>query len=179
MGGEAHILLRPERPDDEPFLRAVFASTREAELALLAWDPAMQAAFLDVQYRARVHSYRTSFPHSSSCVVLVDGEPAGALWTDVSAARVTLVDIAILPAFRGSGIGSSLLRGVADEADRRRLPVRLHVLPASPAFRLYERLGFVPAAERAGHLMMERAPVRAAGRDRSFSAPLHPGARIV
>jgi ribosomal protein S18 acetylase RimI-like enzyme len=36
--------------------------------------------------------------------------------------------------------------------------VRIHVEHRNPAKRLYERLGFRPAADRGYYLLMERAP---------------------
>jgi hypothetical protein len=53
---------------------------------------------------------------------------------------------------------------VLAEADEAGLPVVLHVEPANPARRLYERLGFVARAAEGIHLAMERpAPAGASG----------------
>jgi hypothetical protein len=39
-GWATAIALRPIRPDDVPFLSALYASTRDEELAVLPWDAA-------------------------------------------------------------------------------------------------------------------------------------------
>ena len=69
------------------------------------------------------------------------------------------IDIALLPAFRGRGIGSALITGLFAEADGALLPVRIHVEHANPAQRLYQRLGFAFAGEAGGvYRLMERPP---------------------
>ena len=88
--------------------------------------------------------------------MLLDGHPVGRLYVDVDDERVLIVDIALLPEHRGRGIGSALLAGVLAEADRRRLPTRLHVEPDNRAQRLYRRLGFGVADPGAVYDLMER-----------------------
>ena len=51
-GADAAIALRPIRPDDRSFLLAVYASTREPELAAVPWDAAQKAAFVEMQFDA-------------------------------------------------------------------------------------------------------------------------------
>jgi predicted GNAT family acetyltransferase len=58
-----------------------------------------------------------------------------------------------------------LIRRLFDEADASGRKVSIHVELFNLARRLYERLGFVPAAERGVYLLMERAPVAAAVKD--------------
>jgi len=53
-----------------------------------------------------------------------------------------LVDISLLPEFRGQGSGTLLLRELIDECKALGGRVFLHVLSGNPACRLYLRLGF-------------------------------------
>lgn len=53
-----------------------------------------------------------------------------------------LDEIALASPAQGTGLGSTLVRGVMDHAARRGVPIRLSVLVNNPARRLYERLGF-------------------------------------
>jgi hypothetical protein len=50
------VTLRPIGADDLPFLCALYASTREQELAAVAWDPAQKTAFVQMQLAAQ-HAY--------------------------------------------------------------------------------------------------------------------------
>jgi ribosomal protein S18 acetylase RimI-like enzyme len=51
--------------------------------------------------------------------------------------------MALLPAFCGRGIGTTLLRDIQAEAAGRGVAAVLHVEHWNPARRLYDRLGFV------------------------------------
>ncbi len=90
--------------------------------------------------------------------MLVDGRPAGRLYVDRTAARIQIVDIALLPEHRDAGVGGRLLRQLLAEAAESGLPVSLHVTTHNPAQRLYARLGFVPLAGDEVYLEMVKLP---------------------
>jgi ribosomal protein S18 acetylase RimI-like enzyme len=69
--------------------------------------------------------------------------------------EIRVVDLALLPPWRGRGIGGRLLRELLAEAAAAGLPVRVHVERTNPALRLYARLGFAPAAELGPYLRLE------------------------
>jgi ribosomal protein S18 acetylase RimI-like enzyme len=144
-----------------PFLRAVYASTREEELRPLAWPPAQLDAFLRMQFDAQHTHYAQHYPDAAREVLMVDGEPAGRLYVHRGDDEILIVDIALLPAFRGRGIGSALVRELLDESDASGNPVRIHVEHQNPAMTLYLRLGFQPLEENGPYLLMERRPRRA------------------
>jgi ribosomal protein S18 acetylase RimI-like enzyme len=91
-------------------------------------------------------------------VILVGGQPAGRLYVARWPAEIRIVDIALLPEFRGAGVGSRLLAELLAEADQAGKPVSIHVEKLNPALRLYQRLGFARAADREVYWLMERAP---------------------
>jgi GNAT superfamily N-acetyltransferase len=162
----AQITLRPATAADEVVLRAVYASTRVDELAPLGWPSDAVTAFCDQQFEAQRSHYLSHYPDASHDVVLVEGRPAGRLYVDRSPTELRIVDIALLPPFRGRGIGSQLLVRLLDEGDRYGVPVRIHVEKHNPALRLYQRLGFRPLADRGVHWLLERAPSDTTGDDR-------------
>ena len=155
------VALRPVEPGDERFLRALYASTREEELATLGWTPAQMEAFLEVQYRAREQQYRSQFAGAGDDLVLLEDEPAGRLYVERGEFLIRIVDIAIAPAFRGQGAGTALLTGVITEASAAGKVVELHVDASNPALRLYRRLGFVQTAAAPPYLRMQWRPPRA------------------
>jgi ribosomal protein S18 acetylase RimI-like enzyme len=154
------VSLRPVTAGDEPFLRALYASTREGELAPLGWSPVQVEAFLDLQFRARELQYRSRFPGAGDSLVLVEGEPAGRLYVERGELQIRVIDIAIARAYRGRGAGTALLAGVLAEASAARKVVELHVERNNPALRLYRRLGFVQTGEVPPYLRMQWRPPR-------------------
>jgi ribosomal protein S18 acetylase RimI-like enzyme len=125
--------------DDDAFLFALYASTREAELIAVGWDLQQRNAFLRVQFETQ----RRCYPRADDQIVLVNGKQAGRLMLLRAEKEILLVDIAILPEFRGLGIATKLLRDCCNEAAAAAKSVRLHVLSTNSARLLYERLGFV------------------------------------
>jgi ribosomal protein S18 acetylase RimI-like enzyme len=143
------IELRPASAADEAFLRKVYASTRE-ELALVDWSDEQKFAFLEMQFRAQDRHYRGHYANARFEVVLVDGEPAGRLYTERTDTRITVLDIALLPEHRGNGVGTALLVALQDQARVAGVPVVLSVETSNPAITLYNRLGFQPSGSAAG-----------------------------
>ncbi|MDT4922676.1 MAG: hypothetical protein QOG01_389 [Pseudonocardiales bacterium] len=143
----AAVSLRPVAPEDEPFLRRVYAATRAEELAGVPWTDEQKTWFCDMQYDAQKADYESRWDDVSYDVVLVDGEPAGRLWQSFLPDEVHVLDIAILPEFRGRGAGEALLRGVQGVAAGTGRPVTIYVEKTNRARRLYDRLGFVLVAE--------------------------------
>jgi ribosomal protein S18 acetylase RimI-like enzyme len=136
------VTLRPCAAQDVEFLRRVYHSTREDELRLLPWSDADKAAFLDMQFEAQRKHYEGAYPDCAFQVVEIHGVAAGRLYVDRTANDINVLDIALLPAFRGRGIGTKLLEAILEEARSSLRTVTLHVEQYNPARRLYERLGF-------------------------------------
>jgi ribosomal protein S18 acetylase RimI-like enzyme len=155
---EQAITLRAITPMDQPFLYHLFVSTRAAEFALLAWSEAQQAAILHMQFTAQNAHYRQHYPQAEFAAILLADEPVGRLYVDRRADALHLIDIALLPAYRNHGIGSTLLQRLLDEGTCCHLPVRLHVAVDNPAQRLYRRLGFTPVGEPGVYQAMEWQP---------------------
>ena len=136
----------------------MYASTREAELAITGWTDEVKGAFLRSQFEAQDRYYRAEFPGARFDVVLVQGEPAGRLTVARQPDRMHIIDIALLPAFQNQGIGSAILRELLAEAGANGCCVSIHVEQVNPAQRLYRRLGFEPVEARGLYLFMEWRP---------------------
>lgn len=149
------ISYRVMTDGDLPFVAALYASTRADEVASTGWPPEMQAAFLDQQHRAQHFHYRTAYPDGEWLLIQRGRTPIGRLYLAEQDGMLLLVDISLLPAERGSGLGTAILKDLL--ADERR-PVELHVERLNPARRLYERLGFATVEEQVIYLRMIRAP---------------------
>lgn len=150
------IGIRPECPQDGDFLASLYASTRQSELAMLGWPAAEQDAFLRMQFDAQSRHYRSAFPAATRSIICVDGERAGRLIVNHRDDEVRIVDIALLPEFRGTGVGGELIRRVLADADAAGIPVRCHVLAGNRARRFWARAGFAEQESDGVYLAMER-----------------------
>ena len=128
--------------DDEEFLFALYASTRQEEIAVWQWTQAQVAAFLTVQFRAQSVSYAITYPDAEHSVILEDGRPVGRLLVSRSPAEACLVDISLLPEARGRGIGSALIQQLMTECSAAGRKLKLQVRTTNPGRALYSRLGF-------------------------------------
>jgi ribosomal protein S18 acetylase RimI-like enzyme len=153
------VALRPVRDGEEPFLESVYASTRAEELAPVPWSDAEKAAFVGMQFAAQSAHYAQHYTGLSSDVILVGGEPAGRLLVARWREEIRIVDIALLPAFRGRGAGSELLAELMDEATEMGKRLSIHVERHNRALGLYERLGFEPVGETGVYLRLEWDPI--------------------
>jgi len=141
--------LRPETDADLPFLRQLYISTRwdEVSAAAVDWSDAQKIAFLESQFALQRHHYLNHYANSSFDVIEQHGAPAGRLYVDRQARTLLIVDIALLPPWRGRGIGTALIEAVFAEARAVGKEVSISVEKFNPAQRLYHRLGFRPYAE--------------------------------
>lgn len=150
--------LRPARPDDLEFLFRLYASTRTEELAPVPWSQEQKTTFLRQQFEAQDRHYRQHYAGAEFLVIELDGQPTGRLYRQRMPGEHRLMDIALLPQWRGQGLGSRLMREVLELAWQEGLPVRIHVEKFNPALRLYQRLGFRVLEDRGVYWFMECAP---------------------
>jgi ribosomal protein S18 acetylase RimI-like enzyme len=145
---EQGLALRPETEADVPFLFQLYASTRREELAPLTdWSEAQKIAFLESQFAAQRQHYLIHYANSAFDIIERHGVPAGRLYVDRQERTLLIVDIALLPAWRGRGLGTALIETLFAEARVAGKEVSISVEKYNPAQRLYRRLGFRPYAE--------------------------------
>lgn len=152
----ANVRLRPVVDSDRETLYRCYASTRTEELSVVDWTEAQKEQFLRMQFHAQSVHYEKYYPNATFQVILVDDEPAGRLYVDRWAQEIRIVDITLLPQFRGRGVGSALLRGLIEESTTAGKPLSIHVEKQNPAMALYIRLGFRAVGEVGVYDLMER-----------------------
>jgi len=153
------ISLRAASPDDAAFQRALFETARVDASILAAWPEPARKVFLDQQFQFQSVHYARVHADADRLIVLVESLPAGRLIVDRASEGWCIVDIALLPAWRGQGIGSLLLQSVLAAAAHAGAPaVTLTVDLGNPARRLYQRLGFVTLEEVQPNAAMEWRP---------------------
>jgi ribosomal protein S18 acetylase RimI-like enzyme len=138
------LRLRPITAEDRPFLEALYRSVRWEELAPTGWPDEAKLAFLASQFDLQHRQFTAYYPAEGLELVEQDGEPIGRLYVDRTPRNTYLVDIALLPQWRGRGVGTRLIRALQDDVRMRGGELTLNVDRTNPdAERLYRRLGFV------------------------------------
>ncbi|RKE25173.1 ribosomal protein S18 acetylase RimI-like enzyme [Paraburkholderia sp. BL23I1N1] len=154
-GGD-RLCLRSASECDRAFLREVFESTRADEFARTGWRPERIVSLLAEQFSMQDTYYRRHYPHGRFDVVVLGERAVGRLYHDWHGSEARLIDIALLPAHRGAGIGTRLLRAFVTRAAARAVPVVLYVEMNNPVQGLYRRLDFEPVGENGIYIQMRR-----------------------
>ena len=155
MSATASVTLRPAVDADREFLIGVYGSSRDDELSQVEWADGQREAFVRMQFDAQDASYRAQNPLGAFDVIEVDGCPAGRLYVDRRPGEIRIVDISLLPEFRGAGVGTHLITTLTGEAAASGCMLSIHVEIHNPAAELYARLGFVFAGEAGVYRRME------------------------
>ena len=156
--------LRPEQfPADEALLMSVFASSRGALFDMLPLPPEQKSMLIRQQFMAQRQGYLHGFsnPAPDFNIIEIAGEDAGRLYTHQRTDSVHIIDITLLPHFRGKGYGGTLLGRVLGQAQARGQAVSLSVEEHNPALQLYRRLGFAVTGQKPPYIFMSHAPVSA------------------
>ncbi len=135
----AQVALRPATEADEPLRRRLFDAVCAADLGL--GGEAVQP-LLDLQWRAREHSWAEQFAGAINEVVVADGVDIGLITTVGADDRLHIVDLVVAGDARRRGVGTAAVRAVLDRAAACGQPVTLKVRVGNPALRIYARLGF-------------------------------------
>jgi RimJ/RimL family protein N-acetyltransferase len=155
------IALRPEQAADAAFLYALFHSHMLAELAMMPVDAATKEQLVRMQFDSQTATYRAQYPQARFDIVEQDGRPIGRLIVDSGADANCFVDFALLPDYRGGGLGTAIIAAVLREQTR---PVLCKVLYNNEAsLRMCRRVGFVQIGGELPFLQLEWRPPGEAG----------------
>lgn len=137
-----HITLRAVVDQDESFLRELYASTRQAELALMPWTAEAKESFLRMQFEAQRSHYLSFYPKADHSIVLAGSTPAGRIYVDRQDSQILIVDITLLPEFHRRGIGRVLVSQLQSEASLLGKGLTGHVEKWNPAAAFWGHMGF-------------------------------------
>lgn len=150
------ITLRKIKESDLSVLHEIYASTRKDEMDLVPhWTELMKTEFLKQQFHAQHTYYQNNYSGADFWILEQKKRIIGRLYADNDNSAIRIIDISLLPAYRGKGLGTGILKDLIKKAEESSVPVSIHVESFNPAKRLYERLGFKKISETNGvyHLM--------------------------
>lgn len=153
------LSFRPIAQGDLPFLQHVYATSRASEMSHSGWPGEQVAQFLAQQFSAQHQYYQAHFPDGEFLLIERQGQAIGRLYLFWGTTTLRLIDIALLPAETGQGIGSAILDELLRRTEARGLACELFVENYNPAQRLYARLGFLPIGESGVYRRLRREAV--------------------
>lgn len=157
-------IIRLIETTDEPFLwemlyLALYVPPED--------EPLPRNIILQPELAKYVENWQPDRDLGAISVLETDRTPVGAAWLTLFNQsnpgygyineRTPELTIAVLPEYRGRGIGTKLLTQLLSQAKNHYYQVSLSVSLDNPALRLYRRLGFQAIAKHSNSLTMSRA----------------------
>lgn len=159
MEGNKDVTFRDITSADEAFLSDLYASTRQDEMNLIMdWSDQQKRQFLQQQFEAQHKYYQEQYSNADFHIIEQEGKDIGRLYLEERGDEIRVIDIALLPQYRGHGIGGRLMQDIVDKGQTAGKPVRIHVEYYNPAMRLYQRLGFKKIGDTGVYFLMEWVP---------------------
>ncbi len=149
------ITTRAVQPNDRMFLAEVYKSSRGDDLRGLGWDEERISEFLEMQHEAQENFNKNDYQNATDEVLMMGDQQIGHLMFEPRSHEIRLIDVALLPQYRGHGFGTRIIQRLQEKAKTEKMPVRLQVIRFSRAVNLFERLGFVRTSETGTHFQME------------------------
>ncbi len=153
---ERGFSLRALHDGDLPWLRELYASTRNEEMDQVPWPQIAKRNFLDQQFALQHTHYLKHFADADFHAIehVTDG-PVGRYYLQRTTPDHLIIDIALMPKIRGHGIGAALIKASQHDAQASGNGMHLHVAHHNHRARqLYERLEFLHANTTETHLHM-------------------------
>ena len=136
------ISFRPITESDLPFLSKLYASTREQEMAVLPWTTAQKVTFVKMQFNAQHKFFKQEFNNAEFNIVLKNDVAIGRMYVERRENEIRIIDVTLMPDYRGQGIGQILMKSLLDESAGSEKPVTVNIEKDNPAMSFYERFGF-------------------------------------
>jgi ribosomal protein S18 acetylase RimI-like enzyme len=152
------VHLRPLTADDAAFLREALYQA----IFVLPGEAPPPRSLIDQPELAQYMSGFGGQVGDVGVVALVEATPIGAAWARLIRGygyvddQTPELSIAVLPGYRGQGVGEQLLYALFDSLRPSYNQVSLSVQTANPAHRLYQRLGFQIARDDGDSWLMLR-----------------------
>lgn len=136
------ISLKESTDHDSEFFIELFGEIKNSELHLGMWPEPIKSQMIMMQYYAFMQTMKTEFPDHKDYLICFQSKKAGRLQLEKDVKGFRIMNISLLSSFRNKGIGTTIINGLIDDANQKKIPIFLDVDLVNPAFHLYQRLGF-------------------------------------
>lgn len=153
------LRLRPSNPSDAPFMRQLFREVRGEQFIAAGLSRPILEQIADQQFRSQMAGYAAQFPGAISLIVTRHDAAIGRLLLQCASERWHIIDIALLPAECGRGVGTRIIEALEARAWPQGVgTLTLMVLATNGAARrFYLRQGFAEVGEMgASHIAMRK-----------------------
>jgi len=137
-----HVRLRPVTERDLSFLFDVVSSSVREQFKLMGGDVRMMEPLLRIQFESQTREYKERFPEAVHYIITLNDLDAGRIYLNRSPEEIRILDLTLLPEYRGKGLGAFVLKVFEEEAARTGLPIRIYVEDGNRSLRLFDRLGY-------------------------------------
>jgi len=139
-----NLNLRPIKEDEDYLLlQHIYATSRDYEMAGYGFCEPFLTYFLTDQFLIQHRQYMNAPNARFYIIETLAKEPLGRFYIrEMPYPEIRVMDIAILPAHRGLGIGRALFEQTMARAKKAGKRVSIHVEKQNPAHGFYEKLGF-------------------------------------
>jgi len=155
------ITLQPEAlaPEADSLAYRLFAVDKLAEFAAIGLPQPQAEELVQMQWRGRTLTYANQYPGAEDWTIsLEDGTPIGRYLLQKTPQGLRMVDFAILPDWRGQGIGTQVLQKLIHSTSTSGAVFSLRVEKNNRALYLYKRLGFAIVSDDEISFEMEWKP---------------------
>ncbi|MGI9651290.1 GNAT family N-acetyltransferase [Chryseobacterium sp. RLHN22] len=101
------------------------------------------------------HLQRILYKFEDAHILIYKETTIGLLKIQHRKTEIEIIQLQILPAFQGNGLGKYILNMIIEEASLTKTPITLSVLKINPALKLYLRTGFKIVEENEHSFIMK------------------------
>lgn len=158
----SRLRVRPALSGDRSLLRRIITLDTEHMLENVPVD--VRRMIVAVQVEGRMNLVRRGHPAATCLLLETAGDVVGMVMVDLRRERALLLELIILPPWRGQGYGREMLAGLCSQADAEQWEMQASVFYDSPVRDFFQKAGFIPSHEDGLDLVLLRPP---AGRHRA------------
>jgi len=153
------FVMRPETPEDEPFLFRLFVSHNIGTLRLAGFPEDFIEKLITFQFRSQTSTYRGMYPNAIFSIVEFEGEAVGRFIEEDETDMVYFVDFLLFPENRTKGLGRALTWALMQEWAAKGRGTRVKVLMNNVAsLTMCRKLGFTETPDENGYIDMKWFP---------------------